>query len=131
MSAEGKWTAALKAKGHTPVLDEDGKIDWFVCDGGYHNGPGCSVCLKSWCEHCTQDPDTIGECEGAPEVTPDPRDALVADMAEALKEAEGALLQYRNDLRYPPKADSAERRTQMIDTALTRARAALAKGGAK
>lgn len=69
-------------------------------DYGYHNGPGCSVCLKSWCEHCTQDPDTIDE--GAPEVTPDPRDALVTALttqleAERAKWADAAL-QHANNI---------------------------------
>lgn len=37
---------------HDWERDEDGKIDWFALDYGFHNGPGCSRCNYSFCIHC-------------------------------------------------------------------------------
>lgn len=54
------WYDALVAKGHTPVMD-DGRIDIWVVDEGYHNGPGCKACGRSWCWHCYK-PDDVTEC---------------------------------------------------------------------
>jgi hypothetical protein len=34
---------------------EDGDIDVFVMESGYHNGPGCSVCDFTFCHHCEPD----------------------------------------------------------------------------
>jgi hypothetical protein len=30
-------------------------IDWFWLDSDLHNGPGCSRCYESFCEHCEED----------------------------------------------------------------------------
>ena len=35
--------------------NEDGKIDEFAYDGGYHNGPMCKRCYYSFCMHCNPD----------------------------------------------------------------------------
>lgn len=43
---------ALEEAGHKLVRNEDGEIDIWQCDSGYHNGPGCEKCHKTWCEHC-------------------------------------------------------------------------------
>lgn len=37
---------------HDWERDEDGKIDEFALDYGFHNGPGCSRCYYSFCIHC-------------------------------------------------------------------------------
>lgn len=57
-----RWMEAMKAKGHVPVVEDDGSLDMFVCDGGYHNGPGCSSCGWSTCHHCERIED-IPECD--------------------------------------------------------------------
>ena len=62
MTENADWIAALKAKGHTPILDEDGDLDMWVCDYGIHNGPGCDTCGETWCQHCNR-PADIGPCE--------------------------------------------------------------------
>lgn len=57
-----EWTTAMKEAGHTPKLD-DGKIDIFVFDQGYCNGPGCVVCDWRCCWHC-DDIEDIPKCKG-------------------------------------------------------------------
>lgn len=37
---------------HDLYLDEDGDIDIFRLDEGYHNGPECRRCGDIWCHHC-------------------------------------------------------------------------------
>lgn len=37
---------------HDWYLDEDGEIDVWRMEYGYHNGPGCRRCEKIWCQHC-------------------------------------------------------------------------------
>ena len=65
-----EWTKAFRRKGHEPVMDEFNynKIDMFVLDAGYHNGPGCSKCHFSLCHHCHwrqgKNYDDIPECVG-------------------------------------------------------------------
>ncbi len=51
----------LEAAGHVLKRDEDGKIDNWVMEYDYHNGPGCVNCQDSWCEHCE---DHIEPCIG-------------------------------------------------------------------
>jgi hypothetical protein len=74
--------------GHVLKLDEDGAVDEFVCDAGYHNGPGCSVCGESWCQHCAS--PRVETCDGgawraAYEARERVRDAAPEPL-EALKE---------------------------------------------
>lgn len=38
--------------GHAWQLDEDGEIDDFAYDGDEHNGPRCTLCDESYCQHC-------------------------------------------------------------------------------
>jgi hypothetical protein len=52
MSNQSEWIEAMKAKGHTPRMTEDGYLDIFFCDSGFHNGPGCDSCHWSCCHHC-------------------------------------------------------------------------------
>ncbi len=54
----------LESAGHVLKLNEDGLIDTWVMDLGYHNGPGCINCHDSWCVHCE---DKIESCIGAEE----------------------------------------------------------------
>ena len=37
---------------HDWERDENGDIDDFACDIGYHNGPMCKRCYYSFCVHC-------------------------------------------------------------------------------
>lgn len=57
------WLGALVANGHTPVMTEEGYLDVWVMNVGFHNGPGCSKCGMSWCEHC-DGPEVVGHCKG-------------------------------------------------------------------
>lgn len=58
-----EWAKKVEAKGHKLCRNEDGEVDHWVVDVGYHNGPGCELCKDSWCEHCT-DADKVRECPG-------------------------------------------------------------------
>lgn len=48
---EQLWYDALVEKGHTPLLNGDLDIFFYV-GGEYHNGPGCSTCGFGCCWHC-------------------------------------------------------------------------------
>lgn len=54
------WEAAMRAKGHAPVM-ENGVLDYFVMDEGNHNGPGCQTCGWMCCWHCEY-PESIPDC---------------------------------------------------------------------
>ncbi|MDH7796381.1 MULTISPECIES: hypothetical protein [unclassified Beijerinckia] len=60
MAMDENWFDAMKARGHTPRMD-DGEIDMFFRSAGYHNGPGCETCGWSCCCHC-EDVDEIPQC---------------------------------------------------------------------
>ncbi len=62
MGEEDKWVAAMKAKGHMPQLDEDGKLDAFALEYDHHNGPRCAACDWGCCWHCDSI-DDIPECD--------------------------------------------------------------------
>ena len=56
----------MKERGHTPIMmdwgdGEPAHLDVFVCEEGWHNGPGCETCGASWCHHCLQ-PESIQPC---------------------------------------------------------------------
>jgi hypothetical protein len=56
------WLNAMKAKGHSPVMDSDG-LDVLATEyGDHHNGPACSVCGWGCCWHC-ETIDDIPECD--------------------------------------------------------------------
>lgn len=40
---------------HDWYRDDNGEIDMWFMDVGFHNGPGCKRCHATFCEHC--DPD--------------------------------------------------------------------------
>jgi hypothetical protein len=50
--------------GHMFVTtDDEGTIDNWQYDSGFHNGPRCENCNMTWCEHC--EPNCYGEiCPG-------------------------------------------------------------------
>ena len=49
---------------HVWATDDNGEVDHFGMDYGFHNGPSCTVCGHSFCEHCADDWET--ECPGPP-----------------------------------------------------------------
>jgi hypothetical protein len=53
-----EWKAAMEAKGHTPIMMQypggEPELDIWVVEQGYHNGPGCSTCGWSTCQHCNR-----------------------------------------------------------------------------
>jgi hypothetical protein len=48
-------------KGHKWFKNEDGNVDIWRVDVGFHNGPKCELCGYSFCEHCKKWED-IPEC---------------------------------------------------------------------
>lgn len=62
-----EWLAAMKAKGHTPIMwgREKPYLDIFVTNDYIHNGPGCSVCRWTTCWHCDTIED-IPQCWSSP-----------------------------------------------------------------
>ena len=60
----GKWMEEFRAKGHEPILNDDGDgggLDLFVTSHGFHNGPGCKKCGWTGCMHCIRS-EKIPEC---------------------------------------------------------------------
>lgn len=55
----GWW---IITKRHLWYKDENGNIDEWRADNGFHNGPECQICHTAFCEHCTPDWSTT-ECE--------------------------------------------------------------------
>ena len=56
-----EFIRVMRAKGHSPILEEDGEVNWFFMDADYHNGPGCEACGWRDCHHCIEAKD-IPEC---------------------------------------------------------------------
>jgi len=46
------WKDEMIAKGHTPILEKDGRLNFLAYNEGFHNGPKCSKCGWSCCMHC-------------------------------------------------------------------------------
>ena len=65
--AKSKKHAAPKNP-HKWKCYEDGRIDLFVTDKGFHNGPGCTVCGFTFCHHCN--PEGIDTECGASSIAP-------------------------------------------------------------
>lgn len=55
----GRW---IFTKRHLWYKDENGNIDEWRVDNGFHNGPEFQICHTAFCEHCTPDWSTT-ECE--------------------------------------------------------------------
>lgn len=49
-------------KRHAWARTPDGKIDYFAYESGFHNGPQCTRCYHSFCEHCNPDGFDEGPC---------------------------------------------------------------------
>lgn len=47
---------------HDWAKNEDGTIDYFAFENGFHNGPRCTRCSHSFCEHCDPDGYDEGPC---------------------------------------------------------------------
>ena len=43
---------------HLWQRDDDGEIDVWAFESGYHNGPYCTRCHHTECEHCNEDWET-------------------------------------------------------------------------
>lgn len=86
MTYENWIAVAESVKGHKLCRDDDGCVDGFVCDSGFHNGPGCETCGDSWCEHCTK-PEDIDACDGGVELQAVRARARIRDAAPELLEA--------------------------------------------
>jgi len=82
-----EWLAHAERLGHVLKRDEDGCIDIWVTDSGFHNGPGCESCGHSWCYHCTPS-SALRQCQGG-----------LAERIEASERAELARLKakYKED----------------------------------
>ena len=49
---------------HDWVKDEDGKIDTWAWESGFHNGPVCRACGKRPCISCDPDWEEMDDCPG-------------------------------------------------------------------
>lgn len=47
---------------HDWFKDEDGKIDMWALDSGFHNGPMCKRCGESFCLHCNPNWEQDSPC---------------------------------------------------------------------
>lgn len=56
MSLESNRDYVANPNGHVWAKDEDGNVDHFAMDAemDFHNGPVCTKCGYSFCEHCGQ-----------------------------------------------------------------------------
>lgn len=61
--SEETFEQAAERLGHVLKRDEDGDIDIFAFSFGYCNGPECTVCHQSWCQHC-HSADSLKPCDG-------------------------------------------------------------------
>lgn len=52
----------LEQAGHVLKKDDDGEVDNFAYDYGFHNGPVCELCGEMWCEHCHEEGSEIEPC---------------------------------------------------------------------
>ena len=66
-------------KGHSWRRDESGAIDEFGLDVEYHNGPICTICGFSFCQHCKI--SELPECK-KPEEKPYITKIVVAEVRE-------------------------------------------------
>lgn len=58
---------------HEWLRGDDGEIDHFAFENGYHNGPMCARCYHSHCEHCHAEDAAAGPCNvKAPDYLTDP-----------------------------------------------------------
>lgn len=55
----GEW---IKTRKHLWKKDEDGEIDEWAWEHGFHNGACCEICYKTPCAHCEPDYDEKQDC---------------------------------------------------------------------
>lgn len=55
----GEWVATRK---HQWERDEDGEVDDWAWESGFHNGVSCEICHKHPCVHCDPDYDENQDC---------------------------------------------------------------------
>jgi len=73
----GRWVFTRK---HLWYKEDDGEIDLWRLDVGFHNGPACQVCGESFCVNCNKDWENtecrIGhyECSACKEPSKDGRE---------------------------------------------------------
>lgn len=61
------WFTIARERGHTLRTWDDGqRVDMFVMDAGFHNGPGCETCGWSACMHCDWKAEDIPTCSAVP-----------------------------------------------------------------
>lgn len=48
--------------GHIWETDDEGEVDMFALSVNFHNGPRCSACEYSFCEHCEKE-FNISKCD--------------------------------------------------------------------
>ena len=53
----------IKYGKHKWRKDENGEIDDFAFDYGYHNGVVCEICGEAVCVHCNPDWEKLDDCE--------------------------------------------------------------------
>lgn len=49
---------------HRWRLNEDGEVDMFASEEGFHNGPFCEECWEAPCEHCAPGWADLDDCTG-------------------------------------------------------------------
>ncbi len=68
MKSDNPYHQELEAAGHELYRhDDDGRIDIFRLESGFHNGPECKLCGESWCHHCQP---TVRRCPNARQSAP-------------------------------------------------------------
>lgn len=55
----GEW---IKTRKHLWKKDDDGEVDEWAWESGFHNGVHCNICYKSICVHCEPDYDEKQDC---------------------------------------------------------------------
>lgn len=55
----GEW---IKTRKHLWKKDEDGEVDEWAWEHGFHNGVRCEICHKTPCAHCEPDYDEKQDC---------------------------------------------------------------------
>lgn len=81
---------------HNWKKNEDGTIDEFAWESGFHNGVICVDCGKTVCVCCHPDYMEMGDCKGKPKSTPQTN----ADRIRAMSDEELAEIlacPYQND----------------------------------
>lgn len=68
---------------HNWQKDENGNVDEWAWEAGYHNGVYCVDCGKTVCVHCNPDYMELDDCTG-----PEPETITNADRIRAMSDEE-------------------------------------------